>query len=338
MIIERIGEIPMLDPKSNRIVTATPPGGPEALCIEERPCPSPGEHEVLIKNTACGVNRPDQFERRGFYPAPPGAPQGLGLEISGIIAVIGSGVSGFQPGDEVCALVAGGGYSDYAIADHGSVMRRPSNISLRDAAGLPEAVFTVWVNLFEAGSLSRNETVLIHGGTSGIGTMAIQMAKAAGARVIATAGTTTKCELCRELGADHAINYREHDFEVEVKALGGVDVVLDMVGGDYVKKNINIAKPQGRIVSIAFLQGSKIELDLMPVMLKRLVLTGSTLRARPVAEKARIAAAVTDTVWPWIEAGLVKPIIDSQFALADVRSAHQVLDAGGHSGKILLTP
>jgi NADPH2:quinone reductase len=328
----------MSDPNPNRIVTATPPGGPEALRVETRPRPVPGDGELLIKNTACGVNRPDQFERRGLYPAPAGAPEGLGLEVSGVVAALGSDVSGFKLGDEVCALVAGGGYSDYALANHGSVLPRPSSVSLRDAAGLPEAVFTVWVNVFEAGCLSRNETILIHGGTSGIGTIAIQMAKALGAHVIATAGSSEKCDLSLALGADQAINYRERDFEADVKAMGGADVVLDMVGGAYVKKNINIAKPHGRIVSIAFLQGSRIELDLMPVMLKNLVLTGSTLRARPAGEKTRIAAAVAKTVWPWIQAGLVKPVIDSQFALEDVRSAHQRLDLGGHSGKILLSP
>jgi NADPH2:quinone reductase len=328
----------MPDPNSNRIVTATPPGGPEVLSVETRSRPIPGDGEVLIKNSACGVNRPDQFERRGFYPAPSGAPEGLGLEVSGVIEAVGQAVTTYKPGDEVCALVAGGGYSDYACADQGSVLPRPAGLSLCDAAGLPETVFTVWANVFEAGSLSRNETILVHGGTSGIGTIAIQMAKAHGARVITTAGSPQKCDLCRALGADHAINYRERDFEAEVRELGGADVVLDMVGGAYVKKNINLARPHGRIVSIAFLQGSRVEIDLMPVMLKNLVLTGSTLRSRPLAEKARIAAAVFETVWPWIEAGQVKPVIDSQFALEDVRSAHERLDTGGHSGKIMLLP
>jgi len=328
----------MSQQKTCQIVTAQPPGGPEVLKLETREVSLPGAHEVLIKNIACGVNRPDQIERMGFYPAPAGAPEGLGLEVSGHVVAVGSQVSTLNEGDEVCALVSGGGYSDYVIAPEGSVLPCPKGVDLRDAAGLPETVFTVWANVFEAGQLLRDETFLVHGGTSGIGTTAIQMAKAAGATVIATAGSDEKCELCRQLGADHAINYREQDFEVEAKALGGVDVLLDMVGGDYVQKNISVMKPGGRLISIAFLQGSKVEIDLLPVMLKRLVLTGSTLRARPVEEKARLAAAIKASVWPWIEAGLMKPVIDSVYALEDVHLAHQRLDVGGHSGKMLLIP
>ena len=325
-------------PKINQIVTAQPPGGPEVLKLETRDVSKPGDYEVLIQNVACGVNRPDQIERMGFYPAPAGAPEGLGLEVSGHVKAIGSKVTQWSPGDEVCALVAGGGYSECVIAPEGSVLPLPRGVSLRDAAGLPETVFTVWANVFEAGQLLRGETFLVHGGTSGIGTIAIQMAKAAGATVIATAGTDEKCDLCRELGADFAFNYRQQDFEIEAKTLGGVDVLLDMVGGDYTSKNISVMKSGGRIVSIAFLNGSRVEIDLLPVMLKRLVLTGSTLRARPVEEKARLASAIQDTVWPWIEDGLVKPVIDSVYALDDVRLAHERLDAGGHSGKLLLIP
>lgn len=322
----------------NRIVTVTEPGGPEVLQVVQRDRPQPGPGEVLIRNAACGVNRPDQIERLGFYPAPPGAPEGLGLEVSGHVEAVGEGVTDWTPGDAVCALVAGGGYADYSLAPEGSILAAPDGVDLVDAAGLPETVFTVFANVFEAGGLLQGETFLVHGGTSGIGTTAIQMAKAAGATVIATAGTPEKCALCETLGADRAINYRDEDYEAIAREMGGVDVLLDMVGGSYVQKNINVMKPRGRIVSIAFLTGSRVEIDLMPVMLKRLVLTGSTLRARPNAEKARIARAVEDRVWPWIAAGQLKPVIDSRHALDDVRASHERLDGGQHSGKILLIP
>ena len=324
--------------QTNRIVTANPPGGPEVLRVEPRPMPQAGPGEILIRAAACGVNRPDQIERMGFYPAPPGAPEGLGLEVSGLVEAVGEGVTGFAPGDRVCALVAGGGYTDFALAPAGSVLPLPAGLDLVEAAGLPETVFTVWANVFEIGALLPGETILIHGGSSGIGTTAIQMAKAAGARVFTTAGTDEKCALCQQLGADRAINYRAEDFEAIVTEAGGADVVLDMVGGSYVQKNVNLARPGGRLVSIAFLQGSRVELDMMRIMLKRLTLTGSTLRARPVAEKARLAAALRKTAWPWIEAGQLRPVIDGRFALADVRSAHERLDSGTHSGKILLLP
>lgn len=327
----------MSEPQIHHIVIAQEPGGPDVLACVERPRPAPGPGEVLIRNTACGVNRPDQIERLGFYPAPPGAPEGLGLEVSGHVAELGEGVTGLDVGEAVVALVAGGGYSEFVVAPEGSVLPAPKGLDLVDAAGLPETVFTVWANVFEIGALSPDETFLVHGGTSGIGTTAIQMAKAHGARVIATAGTPEKVELCRKLGADIAINYREEDFEAVVTEAGGADVILDMVGGSYVQKNINCARAGARLVSIAFLQGSRCELDLMRVMLKRITLTGSTLRARPVAEKARLAAAIKDTVWPWIEAGKVRPVIDSRFALTEAVAAHERLDSGEHSGKILLT-
>ncbi|MCR9266308.1 MAG: NAD(P)H-quinone oxidoreductase, partial [Alphaproteobacteria bacterium] len=271
----------MSEPQIHHIVIAQEPGGPDVLACVERPRPVPGPGEVLIRNTACGVNRPDQIERLGFYPAPPGAPEGLGLEVSGHVAELGEGVTGLDVGEAVVALVAGGGYSEFVVAPEGSVLPAPKGLDLVDAAGLPETVFTVWANVFEIGALSPDETFLVHGGTSGIGTTAIQMAKAHGARVIATAGTPEKVELCRKLGADIAINYREEDFEAVVTEAGGADVILDMVGGPYVQKNINCARAGARLVSIAFLQGSRCELDLMRVMLKRITLTGSTLRARP---------------------------------------------------------
>jgi putative PIG3 family NAD(P)H quinone oxidoreductase len=326
----------MPETRDNQIVIAREPGGPEVLDLVTRPLPTPGPGEILIRNVACGVNRPDQIERLGFYPAPPGAPEGLGLEVAGHVEAVGDGVSGFAAGDAVCALVAGGGYARYSIAPAGSVLPVPDGVAVEDAAGLPETVFTVWTNVFEIGALSRGETVLVHGGTSGIGSTAIQMAKAAGARVIATAGTADKVALCKTLGADIAIHYREEDFEAVVTEAGGADVILDMVGGAYVQKNINCANMGARLVSIAFLTGSRVELDLMRVMLKRITLTGSTLRARPLAEKARLAAAVKATVWPWIAAGKLAPVVDSRFRLEDVRAAHARLDSGAHAGKILL--
>ena len=324
--------------RTHRIVLAQPAGGPEVLTVEEGPIPALQADEILIRAAACGINRPDQIERLGFYPAPKGAQPGLGLEVAGAVAELGSGVRGFAVGDEVCALVSGGGYSDFVIAKAGACLPKPDGLTLEEAAGLPETVFTVWTNVLESGALRPGETFLVHGGTSGIGTTAIQMAKAHGARVIATAGTAEKCDLCRQLGADIAINYREEDYETVCKEAGGVDVVLDMVGGAYVQKNINIMNPGGRMVSIAFLQGSRCELDLMLVMLKRLTLTGSTLRARPDTEKARLATAVHKHVWPWIEAGKLTTVIDSRFDLDDVRTAHERLDGGQHSGKILLIP
>lgn len=325
-------------PTSHRIVIAREPGGPDVLERVERPIPVPGEGEVLIQVVASGVNRPDQIERLGFYPAPAGAPEGLGLEVSGHVAGLGKGVgTGLSEGDAVVALVAGGGYGEYVVAPAGSVLPAPRGVELVEAAGLPETVFTVFTNVFEIGALLPDETLLVHGGTSGIGTTAIQMAKAHGARVIATAGTPDKVGLCRQLGADIAINYRDQDFEAVVNEAGGADVILDMVGGTYVQKNINCARQGGRIVSIAFLTGSQVEVNLMRVMLKRLTLTGSTLRARPIEEKARLARAVYETVWPWIEAGRVRPVIDSRFARSDVQKAHQRLDSGAHAGKILLT-
>lgn len=327
----------MTESARNRIVIAREPGGPDVLDVVSRPVPTPAPGEIRIRNIARGINRPDQIERLGFYPAPAGAPEGLGLEVSGHVDALGEGVDGFAIGDPVCALVAGGGYADWSVAPAGSVLPVPDRVSVADAAGLPETVFTVWTNVFEIGALSHGETFLVHGGTSGIGSTAIQMAKAAGARVIATAGSAEKVALCEALGADIAINYRTADFEAMVNEAGGADVILDMVGGSYVQKNINCARMGGRIVSIAFLTGSRVELDLMRVMLKRLTLTGSTLRARPLEEKARLAAAVRQTVWPWIASGQLAPVIDSRFALEDVRAAHARLDSGAHAGKILLT-
>jgi putative PIG3 family NAD(P)H quinone oxidoreductase len=299
--------------------------------------PEPGRGEILIRVAAAGVNRPDLTQRAGFYPPPPGAPDTLGLEVAGVVEAVGPGVTRWHEGQEVTALLPGGGYATYALAHEGSTLPIPKGLSLIEAAALPETVFTVWANVFEAGALKRGETLLVHGGASGIGTTAIQMAKAHGARVITTAGDPAKVELCRKLGADVAINYRTDDFETVVGYSGGADVILDMVGGPYVQKNLNVLNDQGRCVIIAFLQGPHADLNLMRLMLKRLTLTGSTLRSRANEEKARIAREVERVVWPWIEAGKVKPVIDSTFPLEQAEQAHQRLQSGQHAGKIVLT-
>lgn len=308
---------------------------PLSVAVFQRPEPGPGE--ILIRVAAAGINRPDLMQRAGFYPPPPGAPETLGLEVAGEIEAIGAGVSRWKLGDQVCALLAGGGYADYALADAGAALPVPNGLTMVEAAALPETVFTVWANGFEAGALKPGETLLVHGGASGIGTTAIQMAKAHGAQVFATAGDAAKCALCEKLGATRAINYRSEDFEDIVRDAGGADVVLDMVGGPYLQKNLNLLKEGGRCVMIAFLQGAQAEVNLMRLMLKRLTLTGSTLRSRPKQEKARLAREIERVVWPWIEAGKVKPIIDSTFPLSEAEAAHARLQSGGHAGKIVLT-
>lgn len=308
---------------------------PLSLAVAARPEPKPGE--VLIRVAAAGVNRPDLVQRAGHYPPPPGAPETLGLEVAGVIEALGPGVSRWHEGQEVCALLPGGGYATYAIADSGSVLPVPKGLSLAEAAVLPETVFTVWANVFEGGALKPGETLLVHGGASGIGVTAIQMAKAHGARVFATAGDAEKVALCERLGAERGINYREEDFEAVLREAGGADVVLDMVGGPYVQKNLDLLKEGGRCVMIAFLQGPRADLNLIKLLLKRLTLTGSTLRPRSHAEKARIAKAVEENVWPWIEAGKLKPVIDSTFPLGDAEAAHARMQSGAHAGKIVLT-
>lgn len=323
--------------ESMRAVTAPEPGGPEALVLESREIPRPGPGQVLIRVAAAGVNRPDVIQRMGFYPPPPGATDILGLEVSGRIASLGEGVEGFSEDDAVVALLGGGGYAEYALAAAGSVLPVPDGLTLQEAAGLPETCFTVWTNVFERGALKEGETLLVHGGASGIGTTAIQMAAARGARVFATAGTPDKAALCETLGAERGVNYREEDFTEIVKEAGGADVVLDMVGGDYVQKNLDLLNMDGRCVQIAYLKGSQVQLDLMRLMLKRLTLTGSTLRARPAEEKARIAGQVRDHVWPLIAAGKLKPVIDSVFPLEEAVKAHERIDSADHAGKILLT-
>ena len=321
-------------------IEITKAGGPDVLQMVKRARPAPKAGEVLIKVAAAGINRPDVFQRMGKYPPPPGASDLPGLEVSGIIEQIGDGASRFKIGDAVCALLNGGGYAAYACTPEQLCLPAPQNLSLIEAAALPETCFTVWHNVFERGALKQSDNFLIHGGTSGIGTTAIQIAKATGAFVIATAGSDTKCDACLSLGADAAINYREKDFVAVVMnaTLGhGADVILDMVGGNYVKRNIECAAVGARIMQIATLQGAKVEIDMRQIMGKRLILTGSTLRPQELAEKTRIAAGVEHTIWPRIAAGQFRPVIARVFPLSQAPEAHKLMESGAHIGKIVLS-
>jgi NADPH2:quinone reductase len=316
------------------------PGGPEVLVPEERPVPNPGAGEVLVKLTAAGVNRPDVMQRLGSYPPPPGASDIPGLEIAGEVAAAGPGATRFKPGDKVTTLVAGGGYAEYCPVHETNALPAPATLSLIEAAAIPETFFTVWHNVFERGKLKSGETLLVHGGTSGIGTTAIQLAKAFGARVITTAGTAEKCAACRKLGADVAVNYRSEDFVAATKtATGGkgAELILDMVGGDYIQRNYEAAAVEGRIVQIAFQGSSRANVDFLRIMLKRLTHTGSTLRARSVTDKAGIARALEANVWPLIAAGKVKPVIYRTFPLREASAAHALMETSTHIGKIVLT-
>jgi NADPH2:quinone reductase len=315
-------------------------GGPEVLVPEERPVPAPGPGEVLVKVAAAGVNRPDVMQRQGSYPPPPGASDIPGLEIAGEVVALGPGVTRFKLGDKVTALVAGGGYAQYCPVHETNALPVPANLSLVEAAAIPETFFTVWHNAFERGSLKGGETLLVHGGSSGIGTTAIQLAKAFGARVIVTAGSAEKCDACRKLGADVAVNYKSEDFVAATKAATGgkgADVILDMVGGDYIERNYEAAAVEGRVVQIAFQGGPRATVGFHRIMLKRLTHTGSTLRARPVADKATIARALEAKVWPLIAAGKVKPVIYRTFPLAEASAAHALMETSTHIGKIVLT-
>ena len=316
------------------------PGGPEMLVPEERPVPSSGEGEILVKVAAAGVNRPDVMQRKGLYPPPKGAPDIPGLEIAGEVAALGPKVTRWKVGDKVMALVIGGGYAEYCLAHEGHALPVPAGMSMTQAAAIPETFFTVWHNAFERGALKSGETFLVHGGSSGIGTTAIQLAKAFGARVFTTAGSEEKCEACRKLGADVAINYKSEDFVAVVKdktAGGGADVILDMVGGDYIERNYEAAAVEGRIVQIAFQGSPKASVDFRRIMLKRLHHTGSTLRSRSVPDKAAIAAAIEQKVLPLAASGKVKPIIDSTFPLMQAAAAHARMESSAHIGKIVLT-
>ena len=327
-------------PKEMRFVEQKGAGGPEVLVAATGPVPAPKSGEVLIKVAAAGVNRPDVFQRQGNYPPPPGASPIPGLEIAGTIVAVTEGVTGWKVGDAACALVTGGGYAAYCPAPAPQCLPIPKNFSMVEAAALPETFYTVWSNVFMRGRLQAGETLLIHGGTSGIGTTAIQLAHAFGARVIATAGSDEKCAACTKLGADEALNYRTVDWVKRCKELTGgkgVELVLDMVGGDYLQRNVSALAVEGRLVQIAFLKPSKVEFDFMPMMLKRLTLTGSTLRARPVADKAVIAAALKEKVWPLLDRGTVKPAIYKTFALDQAAAAHALMESSEHIGKIMLT-
>jgi len=327
-------------PEQMTAIEIAEPGGPEMLRPTTRPAPRPGAGEVLIAVRAAGVNRPDVMQREGHYPPPPGAPDIPGLEIAGAVVALGEGVTGLAVGDQVCALVAGGGYGEYCAAPVPQCLPVPAGLSAVEAAALPKTCFTVFDNVFTRGRLAPGETLLVHGGSSGIGTTAIQLARALGARVLTTAGSDEKCRACRELGAARAINYRTEDFVAAVARATegkGVDVVLDMVGGDYVGRNLNVLGHGGRLVQIAFQKGTKAEIAVHPIMVKQLTITGSTLRNRPVAEKGAIADALRQKVWPLIESGAVKPLINATFPLIDAADAHRLMDSGGHIGKIVLT-
>lgn len=327
-------------PATMTVIAIPAPGGPEALVAETRPLPVPGPGEILVKVAAAGVNRPDVLQRQGGYPPPKGASDIPGLEFAGEVVGLGEGASRFPLGAKVAALVPGGGYAEYAVVAEANALPVPKGLSPIEAAAIPETFFTVWSNVFDRGGLKPGDVFLVHGGTSGIGVTAIQLAKTFGATVIATAGGAEKCARCRELGADLAIDYREQDFVEEVKDFTkghGADVILDMVGGDYIERNHEAAAVEGRIVQIAFLRGPKATVNFGRIMMKRLVHTGSTLRARDVGFKAAIAEALVEKVWPAIEAGKVKIVVDSTFQLREAAQAHARMETNAHIGKIVLT-
>jgi NADPH2:quinone reductase len=326
-------------PQTMTAVGIPVPGGPEALKPSPRPVPRPGPTEILVRVAAAGVNRPDIMQRLGGYPPPPGAPDIPGLEIAGEVVAIGDKVTRWRVGDKVCALVPGGGYAEYCVADESNTLPVPKGLSLTEAAALPETFFTVWYNVMQRGALKRGETVLIHGGSSGIGTTAIMLAKAFGAKVIVTAGSAQKCEACRKLGADVAINYKTEDFVAATKAATGgrgADLILDMIGGDYVTRNYDAAAVDGRIAQIAVQAGATANVDVRLLLVKRLTHMGSTLRPRSVADKAAIARGLLESAWPLIEAGKIKPVIDSTFPLTDAAKAHARMESSVHIGKIVL--
>ncbi len=322
-----------------RYVNISKPGDISVLSVETTEAPVPRDNEVLIDVAYAGVNRPDIFQRLGSYPVPAGASPIMGLEVSGRVAAIGSGVTRFQVGDQVCALTNGGGYAERVCAAETQCLPVPAGLTMAEAAALPETCFTVWSNVIDRGRLQSGEWLLVHGGASGIGTTAIQMARALGARVIATASSDEKCQVCLDLGAEVAINYRQQDFIEQVRAVTdghGADVILDMVGGDYIPRNIEVAAQDGRIVSIAFLRGAKVEVNFSLMMVKRLVLTGSTLRPQSTAQKAAIASKLQERVWPLIEAGAIRPLIAREYPLQEVAEAHKLMESNQLVGKIVL--
>lgn len=322
-----------------KVIEISRPGPPEVLTVAERPLPDIGAEDVLIRVIAAGVNRPDVMQRLGRYPPPPGASDIPGLEVAGTIAAVGNYVSAWRPGDAVCALVAGGGYAEYCAAPWQQCLPLPTGLDFVGAAALPETTFTVWTNVFERGRLAAGEWLLVHGGSSGIGTTAIQMARARGAHVLTTAGSAAKCEACEALGAELAINYHEQDFVAAVKAATngrGVDVVLDMVAGEYVQRDLDVLAMNGRLVLIAQLGGAQATIATLAILQRRLTITGSTLRARTVEEKAAIATAVREHVWPLLERGDMRPIVDTTFPLTRAADAHRLMESGTHVGKLVL--
>ncbi|MFD1843728.1 NAD(P)H-quinone oxidoreductase [Sphingomonas qilianensis] len=326
-------------PTMMRAIDPASPGGPEVLVLVERPVPKPGPDEVLVRVAAAGVNRPEVMQRKGLYPPPPGASSILGMEIAGTIVAVGEGVMPEMIGQPVCALITAGAYAEYAVAPWGQCLPVPEALSMVEAAAMPETLFTVWTNLFERGYAAEGDTVLVHGGTSGIGTMAIGLCNLFGVTIIVTAGSDEKCAAAVALGADHAINYKDQDFVASVKTINegrGVQVVLDMVGGEYVPRNLQCLAEDGRHVSIAVQGGAQATIPLFDIMRRRLTLTGSTLRPRDTAFKSLVAEELTRTVWPHVEAGRLKPVIDAIFPFADAPKAHERMEAGDHVGKIVL--
>ncbi len=317
-------------------VEITKPGGPDVLALTDRPMPEPAHDQVVIKVAYAGVNRPDALQRAGLYDPPPGASDLPGLEAAGEVAAVGAGVTDPKIGDQVCALLPGGGYAEYVATPAAHCLPVPDRLDLKQAACLPETFFTVWSNVFMRGGLQAGERFLVHGGSSGIGTTAIQLARAKGARVFTTAGSDEKCAACRDLGAELAINYKTDDFVEKVKAEGGADVILDMVGGPYMQRNLKTLADDGRLVQIAFLQGMKAELNMVQLMTRRLTMTGSTLRPQSDLAKARIADDLRREVWPLLSAGKIAPVMDQEFALADAAAAHTRMESSAHIGKIVL--
>lgn len=327
-------------PQEMTAIEITSFGGPEVLVPGKRPVPQPAAGEVLIKVAAAGINRPDILQRTGGYAPPPGASDLPGLEVAGEIVALAPGVTSWKIGDKVCALVAGGGYAEYCVAPAPQVLPVPKGFDMVQAGAVPETFFTVWTNVFERGALKKGETFLVHGGSSGIGTTAIQLAHHFGARVIATVGGDDKAKACRDLGADLVVNYRNQDFVAEVMAAtekNGADLILDMVGGEYINRNLSCLALDGRLVMIAFLQGPKAEVNFAQVMVKRQTITGSTLRPRSIEQKGAIAAALREKVWPLFEAGKVKPVLFKTFPLAQAAEAHRLMESSAHTGKIVLT-
>lgn len=322
--------------KTMRAMEISKPGGPEVLQLTDRPMPEPGHGQVVLRVAYAGVNRPDALQRAGAYAPPPGASDLPGLEASGEVVALGAGVSDLAMGDQVCALLPGGGYADYVATPAAHCLPVPAGLDMKQAACLPETFFTVWSNVFTRGGLQAGERFLVHGGSSGIGTTAIQLANAFGARVFTTAGSDAKCQACLDLGAEQAINYREADFVEALRAEGGANLILDMVGGSYIPRNIKALADDGRLVQIAFLQGPQVELNFALLMVRRLTITGSTLRPQSDLAKARIARDLRDSAWPLLASGRIAPVMDSEFDLTDAAAAHARMESSGHIGKIVL--